>query len=100
MVKIVVPESIRAIAVLLRRADQFRFLLLVFRDDNDGPAGSLRARLPRQRSDDMIVRFVVDVLCGIEPQAVEMKFTDPIACVVNEELPYGLAAPIIEIDRL
>src|SRR5215472_13348197 len=44
-------------------------------------------------------RVIDDRMHGVEAQSVEVKFTQPIECVVNEELEYWPAVRAVEIQR-
>src|SRR5215469_10182786 len=44
-------------------------------------------------------RVIDERMHGVEAQSVEVKFTQPIECVVNEELAYRPAVRAVEIQR-
>ena len=92
MVQVVIPERVQAVAALRWRANKLDFLRLVFADDDRAPSRGRLANLARDRCQNMITGFVVNVLRGVESQAIQMKFANPIAGVGDEEFTNRLGS--------
>src|SRR5437868_14827724 len=96
---VVIPYSIKIIAALLSRPDQFCPLEFILRKQKDG---ALSCRFPRRASDsshNIFLRVIKNGLRGIEAESVEMKFLDPVASIGNEELPDRPTIFPVEINR-
>src|SRR5690242_20178239 len=62
------------------------------------PGTSPRRRTGRGHA--VRLRAVEDLLCGIEPQTVEMKFVDPVRRIGDEELAHWYGIGSIEVDGI
>ena len=100
VMKVVVPERVETVAALLGWPHEPRVLRLILRNEKDRPVAGRFARATADRFDDMRARGVVDLLRGVEPQAIQMKFVDPVAGVRDEELTHGGRVGAVEIDRV
>ena len=84
--EVIVPGRVEPPAAL-GRAPQGDGLLKTHSRRRSAPGDG---RPPRGHAGDggnnVVLRLVVDGLEGVQPQAVEMEFVDPIAGVGNEEL--------------
>ena len=86
VVEVVVPERVKAIAALRRGADQLGVLRLVLAHQQGGAA---TRRLPHPAGhgrQNVVRRSVIDVLRGIDAQAVEVKLLNPVAGIGQEIL--------------
>ena len=61
-------------------------LWLVLGDEDNSPVGRSSARTPGDQRDDVFSGFVVHGLRGIDTQAIEPVFVDPVGSVAAEEL--------------
>jgi hypothetical protein len=64
------------------------------------PAAGHLTHAPADRGDDVLGRAVVDLLRGVEAQAVEVKFVDPVGRVADEELAHRRGVGTVEVDRV
>ena len=85
MMKIVVPNCVEIVAAFIARANQFGFLPLILCDQNNIARLCGVASGPPDCSHDVFVGGVFHLLRGIEPEAVETKFVNPITPVSDEE---------------
>src|SRR5205807_2712873 len=85
VMKIVVPECVEPVAALVAGLNEADFLRLVLRYKESRAAACCFAHPARDSSQNVIGRVIVNVLRGVQPQAVEMKFIDPVAGVGDDE---------------
>ena len=100
MVEVVVPERVEAVAPLGEWTHQPRLLRLVLGDDDNRPPPR---RLPRANADrrhDVLAGEIVNRLCRVQPQAVEMELVDPVGRVGDEELTHRSGVGAVEVDRI
>ena len=90
VVKIVAPHSIQSPSPLLDRPDGFDELRFAFGDQGSPSVRRRLSRVPREVGQHMHRALVMNRVNGIESQSVHMKFVDPVAGVLNEELPDSL----------
>ena len=95
--KIVIPERVDTIAPLLVAAPTYVLWLVLRHDDGWRPPAISRTRLC-QGSKDMLGGLIIDILCCIKPQAVEMKLGNPVTCIGNKELAHRSGVLAIEVD--
>src|ERR671925_230651 len=98
--KIVVPQRIAIVTILLRRPHDPSVLRFILRTDDDRAAPRGAARFAGDAGDDVFGRRVENLLRRIEPQAVEMKLVDPVGGVRYEELTNSLRGGSVEINWL
>ncbi len=85
VMKVVVPDCVETEAAARERPDESRLLRLVLRNEQDV---AIRRRLARPTPDareHVLLRVVSDVLGGVEAQAVEVVFGDPVSGVRDDE---------------
>ncbi len=87
---VVVPEAVESAAAAGDRPDEFGLLRLVLGDEDDGTLPCRDACGLSDFREDVWLRVVVNILGGIETEAVEMKFLDPVARVGDEEFAHRL----------
>jgi len=87
MMEIIVPQRVESITAAFGRAHQLGLLRLVLADNESRSAAPRRPHLPDDGSKKMIFGSIEDLLGRVQPQAVEMIFVDPIACIGDEEFP-------------
>ena len=83
--KIVVPNCVEVVAAFVAWTNQFRFLPLVFRDQNDRARASGFARGAADSADDVLLGVVKDGLRRVEAESIEVEFFNPIATIGNEK---------------
>src|SRR4029450_12093930 len=98
--KIVVPDCVEVIAAFGAWPNQFGFLPLVFRDQNDGASTGRIARGPADSADDVLIRVFKDSLRSIEAESVEVELFDPIATIGDEKFADRSRICSIEINRV
>ena len=77
--EIVVPQRVESVAALVSRAHELDILRLILAHDDRRLVASRGARRRRDLGNDVRRRFVEDLLRGVEAQAVEVEFVDPVA---------------------
>src|SRR5262249_34704315 len=88
VVKIVVPEAVEAGTALADRTHEAGVLWFVLRDDHRAAAARTLAHALSDRRQDVLGGAIVDLLCCIEPQPIEVELVDPVARVRDEELTH------------
>ena len=84
--KIVIPHPIQAVAAFTLRQRHLGFLQIVLGDQNDRTPARGLTRSTAQCADNVFFGVVANGVRRVEPEAIEMKFLDPIASVGDEEL--------------
>ena len=79
--EIVVPNRIEIVATFAAGTDELGNLPLVFGDQNDRAWSSGFAGGPANCADDVFVRFIMNRIGGVEAEAVEVEFVDPVTAV-------------------
>src|ERR1700674_5780547 len=97
---VVVPQRIETVSVFAQRANESRILRLVLGDEHNLPIAGGLASPPADGDQNVLLRLVEDALRRVEPQAIEMKFVNPISRVPDEELPDAVRILAVEIDRI
>ena len=97
--KIIIPHCVEIVTALLAWPNQFRFLALVFCDQDNFTRTRRFARCASDRADDVFVGRVFHFLRRIEPETVEMKFLNPIATVSDKELAHRTRVRSVKINR-
>src|SRR5215831_8567822 len=100
VMKVIVPQGIQTITPLLWRSHELRLLRLILRDEENRASASSFAHLPGDGGEDVVGGGIIDVLGGIEAQAIEMELVDPIRGVGDEELTDRTGERAVEVDRL
>src|ERR1700723_1202691 len=102
MVKIIVPDRVEAIAVLLDRADQEGVLGLVLGDDDGLPISSGRVNLGYDLREYVhtMRSVIVNGLGSVETQSVEVILGYPMRRVGEEEVAHRAAVLTIKIDAI
>src|SRR3954452_6408673 len=100
MMPVIVPKRIEIVAPFTSGPDQFQFLRLIFRDQQNRSFAGCFARGPSDRADDVFLRFIVNALGRVEAKAVEMEFFDPITAVADEEFADRPGARAVKINRV
>src|SRR5947209_17444703 len=100
MMPVVVPKRIEILAPFTSGPDQFQFLRLIFRHQQNRSFARRFARGPSDRADDVFLRFIVNALGSVEPKPVEMEFFDPITAVADEEFADRPGARAVKINRV
>ena len=98
VVKVVIPQCIHFIAALVRGTNEFHVLWFVLADDVNRSAFCSRARLSRNRSHNVVLARIKNLLCRIQPQAIEMKLVDPVTGVRGKKLPHRPAVLTIKVN--
>ena len=83
--KIVVPNCVEIVAAFAAWSNQFSFLPLVFRDQNNRALASGFARGAADSLDDVLSGAVKDGLRRVEAESIEVEFFNPIAPIGNEK---------------
>ena len=96
--EIVVPERVETVPALIERADQSRLLRLVLGTQDNRAGAGAGARRPSDFREDVRARVVENLLGGVEPQAIEVKFLDPVARVRDKQLADRPRIGAVEID--
>ncbi len=98
MMPVVVPFGVeQARAALGVEFEQRGRIGVVLDGEMDVAAGEAGAHLARDLGEDRLLGAVLDVVDGVEAQAVEAELLEPIEHVVEEEIPHR---PGGEFDRL
>ena len=100
VMEIVIPKRVKSITAVCDRLDQACFLRFVFPDQNDGSFPGGAAGCHADVGNDVVGRIVMDVLCGIQTQTIQMILTDPVGGILPEEFADGLAIFAVEVDSL
>ena len=100
VVKVVIPHCIERIAAGIARTDELRVLRFVFRDDDRAVWACRLAYAGGDFGDDVCRRGIEDLLSRIEPEAVEVKFFDPVRRVARKELAHRRRPVSVEVERL
>ena len=79
--EIVVPNCIEIVAALFARLNQFCDLPFILRDQKNFSRLRRFAGGPANRADDVLTRFIMDRVGGIEAKAIEVEFLDPVTAV-------------------
>ncbi len=98
--EVVVPNRVEAIAALRRVADLPGILRFVFTHKVDTPSARRCARPDGDGRQHMSGRGIVELMRGVQPQAIAMKLVDPVAGIGDEELPHRVAEFVIEVQRV
>src|SRR5712691_10256077 len=56
----------------------------------DMAIGESCARIPRHLGENRLISLILDLINGVESQAIEAKLFEPIEHIVDEELPHRL----------
>ena len=100
MVQVFVEEAVHAVAAVRHRPHQPRVLRLVLGDDDHRSRRRRLAGDPRQRGEDVLGRDVVDLLRGVDAEAVEVELAHPVGDVRQHQLAQALAVRVVEVERL
>src|SRR5262249_9925599 len=100
MMKIIVPNCVEIVAALPARSNQFRFLPLVLRDQNNLARTRCLARGASDCPDDVFVGRVFHLVGRVESKTVKMKFVDPVATVSDEKFADRVGFWAVKINRL
>src|SRR5205823_3057371 len=85
MMEIVVPNRIEIVAAFFARLNQFCYLPFILRDQKNFSRLGRFAGGPANRADDVLVRVIMDRVGGIEAEAIEVEFLDPVPAVGDVE---------------
>src|SRR4029078_7586828 len=96
VIKSVVPQSYKAIPARLARLDEAHVLRLVFGKEQHATSVGRRTRRASDLCYHVLGGSIVDSLCGVETQAVQVVLGNPIARVGNEVLTYGPGLRAVE----
>ena len=102
VVEVVVPQGVEAEAAPLAGPDEAHGLGLVLAHDED-PAGCRGlAGAAGELGQDVLVALaeVVDVLGGVDPEAVDVELVDPVDTVRDDEFAHRPAVRAVEVQRL
>jgi hypothetical protein len=83
--KVIVPNCVEVVAAFAAWSNQFSFLSLVFRDQNDRARVSGFARGAADSADDVLIGIIKDALRRIEAESIEVEFFNPVAAIGNEK---------------
>src|SRR5579883_345045 len=100
--EVVAPDAIDAPAALLYRRQNFSDIAVVFGDDTNY-ASVLRAKLlhcPRDFRNNVLARVILDLLDGVQPQAIDVVFPDPIERILHEVVANRTRILVIKIHRI
>src|SRR6478609_3635672 len=100
MVEIFTPHGIKTPPILFHRPNRANFLRLVFSDQHDGSPSCRPPRLSGQLSQDMVIACVMNGMRCVDPQAVNVKFFDPITGILDDEFPHATRPGPIKIESL
>src|SRR4051794_10549599 len=79
--KIIVPNRVEIVAAFAAGTKELGNLPLILRDQNNIPRlGSLTGG-PTHCADDVFVRVIMDRIGGVEAEAVEAEFVDPVTTI-------------------
>src|SRR5262249_43139147 len=99
VVEVIVPERVKAVPTALWWADQFRVLWFVLGHEEGGASMGCVSHAASYGCENMIRGGIVDVLSGIQAQAVEVKFLDPVAGIGNEKLAHRTGMLVCIVNR-
>src|SRR3954453_9134384 len=100
MVEVVIPEGVETKSALLGRTKQLGFLRFIFADQN---YRSLPRSFPRSLHNlgqDIWFGVVVDILCCIQPQPVQVILTNPVRRILPKVLADWPAVLAVEVNPL
>jgi hypothetical protein len=98
--EVIVPERVEAIPAALWWADQFRVLGFVLGHQKRGTPTGRVSHTAGYGRENMVCGGIVDVLGGIQAQAVEVKFLDPVAGIGNEKLAHRTGTLVFIVNSL
>ncbi len=98
VVEIVVPKTVQPKAAFVRRPDQPRLLRLVFGHEKNRALARRGPRFPRDAGENVFLGFIKNALGGVETEAVEMEFLDPVARVADEKLAHRPGVWAVEVQ--
>src|SRR5205823_5740379 len=84
MVKIIIPDCVQSVAVFLSRLSDSRILPFILGNHDDGTRAGSTSCLTIDFEKYMQRRVIEYLLSGVEPQAVEVEFLNPIRCIRNK----------------
>ena len=99
VMKVIVPEHVEAAAALLDRADQLRFLVFIFIDDDNGLLPGRAASSDSNFGKNVLRRLVENALRGVEAETVEMILGYRICGVSREEFADWTGIGSVVVDR-
>src|SRR5579862_8540048 len=102
MMKLVVPLRVYAISAGRERADYADVVKVAFGDE-PGLASQplcLLVKAVGELSQDMNGAGIEDAVNRIQPQGVDVIFSEPIERIFDEEAPHAIAARTVEVDGL
>jgi hypothetical protein len=100
MMEIFVIQAIKAVAACRRRPQQPGMLRLVFREDDHLTRCRSGAGRPGDGGQQVFGRGVVDLLRGIDPEAVDVELPDPVRDVAQHEFADRTRAVPVEVQGL
>src|ERR1700758_1172131 len=98
MMKIIIPDRIQSVSLVLRGLHQLHGLRLVF-SDKIKPA--LSCGFSRRRCDfgkNMPRRGIKNLLGSIKPEPIEMKLADPVLGILNKKFTNGFRIEPIKVE--
>src|SRR5215216_1310923 len=100
VVEIIVPEGVETISAALWRADQFGMLWFVFSHQEGSTSMGRSPHAVGNGQKNMVCGSVINVLGGIQAQAVEVKFPDPVAGIGKEKLAHRTGMLVCIVNGL
>ena len=89
MMEVVVPlRRMEPRAPVRLAREPARLIRFVLEHEMDLPAGQRRPSALGDLGDDVLLAIVEDRMDGVEPEAVEVIFLEPVQRVVDEEVPH------------
>src|SRR5215471_1093341 len=98
--KIIVPERIQTISVLIDRPGELRKLRLILGHDNRGPAPCGFSDASADRGQNVFLGSIEDLLSGVQAQPIQVELFDPIGGVGQEKFAYGTGVWTIKVNGL
>ena len=100
MVEVVVPDGIETVAAQFRRADQPTIVEVAFSHEAYGPAEPFGFAMDRigQFRDEGVRRTVHDGMKRVQPQRVDVAFTDPVESAFDKVAPCFIAVRSVEVE--
>src|SRR5262249_46286455 len=99
MMKVIVPQSVHSVAFRFWWLDQTYILRFVLRHHDCRATGCTLAHVIGDLRENVNLGSVTNVLRGVHPKPVEVKFLNPVSRVGNEILAHRPGIRPVEIER-
>src|SRR5262245_49458148 len=96
--EIIIPKAVEAAPPEVLWSDQSDILRFIFRGQDDLARAGRSPCLFPDGCQNVFLRLIENGLGRVKPEAVEMKFLDPVAGVAEKEYPHWTGVCAIEVD--